>query len=269
MKHRSWDEVGGEWSDVDPNWKPDGEEDDSEVTLTIESGIPGISMMEAGRFNGGRHVYLEYKANNRASARFEKAFGIAERVYDSGHSEQELAELVTRCGDLAYLRKRKKEYDAECKKADAEYETQKDAEETRWHASEWYDMDKLVKAALAAGWKRNTECRQRLKVQNLYYDIQPDDPATNCRLRLELHIDDSRSIHTDLWLHESVCTVNDACGGSNFGGWGMTQQNPYVQGIDFIDRWMGIPTPQQAAASLKQILTWNDHMKRGCRGYTL
>ena len=126
---------------------PDSEEDVSEVTMEIESGILGIRHMEVGRFNGGRHVYLEYKANNKASAKFEKAFHIAMRVYNSGSSEQELADIVAKCRDLSYLRKREKEYNAECREANTEYEIRVSRELDRWHSNEWYNVAKLLQAA--------------------------------------------------------------------------------------------------------------------------
>lgn len=267
---RVWDEVGCEFFDFEPDWI--GGEDDSCPT-TVDLDCPAGLDIILGRFNGNRHVYLEVEGADEAIAAFEEAFAIVLEIYDVSLDEDAIAEIIPKCGadNLTYLRQRKLEYDEESEKAGEESDAKQQEEQTRWQNSEWHDLEKIAQAARDAGWQEITDndyYGQNHKRFAFYHDIRRN--ADGNILRLELAIDDSRDIQEDLWLHESTSILYDENGSTGcFGGWNMSPSQQYVQNIDFVDRWLGIPTPLQAVAALKQVTTWNTYLEMCCAGFEL
>lgn len=272
---RVWDEVGCEFYDYDPDCFEDrDDEDDSEYLEELF--CDGVDPIHIGYFNGGRHVFFEVSGTAEAVRAFEEAFELSFQIYDVGLNHGEIAEIIPKCGAdrLLYLRQRKEEYDEESAKAKAESDKEQQQERSRWHGSEWCNLEKIAQAARDAGWKEKPEDHHYGKEQKrygFYHDIGPNEAGTI--LRLELDADDSREFVPDFWLHDSTELVYKGGSTSCFGGWNMLPKQQYVTNIEFIDRWLGIPTPQQAVTALKQILAWEDflgsHMREYCAGFDL
>ena len=265
---RVWDEVGCEFHDFDWDWEGDSRPIDTDFALA------GLDIV-LGRFNGGRHLYLEVEGIDSVVAAFEEAFDIAMHVYGSLDQEAIIG-VISKCSadNLLYLRQRQLEYDEEQERESEELEREQQRERTRWQDSTWHDLEKLAQAARDAGWQEVSPGDYygiAHKRYAFYHEIGPNNEGTT--LRLELGIDDSREICDELWLHESTLRTHGAGHLSCFGGWNMSPSQQYVQNIEFIDRWLGIPTPAQAIEALRQVITWNTslgrHMACGCAGFEL
>lgn len=270
MKKRVWDEIGCEFYDFDPNWAEDNDEEDDSVHLA-ELFCDDIDQIDIGLMNGGRHVFFEVTGADEAVAAFEEAFELIFQIHDVGLNHNDIAEIIPKCtaDRLPYLRQRKEEFDEESEKASEEFDKEQQKELGRWQNNEWHDLEKLAQAARDAGWQEVTDhdFGQEQKRYSFYHDIGPNDQGNI--LRLELDVDDSRRLHHDLWLHESTSIIYKGGSTSCFGGWSMQPAQQYVEDIEFIDRWLGIPSPEQAVAALRHVLTWNDHMQISCEDYKL
>ena len=251
---RVWCEVGCEWSTPSAPLT-----DDSEPRLLFE--LPNL-VVTIGRFNGGRHVYAETKGTQEAADAFEEAFGICQHIYDLQWLDDECRKYIPQCTaeNLPYLRRRLEEYEAECEAADAEYRAAERKRNSRWEESEWHDFDKLVRAARDAGWSEKETDEPR---EARFYHIAGERDGRKLILRLDIstHKQEDRWNHGLIWLHDGVEERYANGGGGHFNGWNQLPGRAYIHDIDFIDRWLCIPTPAQALASFKQVISF-----RGANG---
>ena len=258
MKHRVWDEVCCEFNDGDTNYECD---DKPEKDITL-----GDLQILLGYFNGGRHVYLEVKGPNKAVKDFEEAFLIVYNVYEPDLTVDGIAKELHRCTPekLDYLKMRETEYNQKTEQAEKSQTERQAEEKARWTTNEWYDLGKLVQAALDAGWEDDSPS------MHAYYKFvhYVDHPTNENKLKLTLTIDGSMSIVDTIWVCDSVGNTWPG-GGTTFAAWNMRQDKPYVQNLELIERWLGIPTPQQAVAALKQVEGWNQHVRNSTQEYNL
>jgi len=220
-----------------------------------------IDRVVYGRFNGGRHEYVEVEGMDQAVAEFEEAFLLISYIYDLSTPD-----VIAGCaaGDLDYLRKRKIEFDEERERSEIDAEQQKERE--RWRASEWCNLEKLAQAARDAGWlefepdhyfgKKHKRC-------GFYYDVGTVGGRT---LRLSIYMDDSHEYAPVLRLDSSCEIIHTSGCICSFGDWNQSSTR-YVSDMGFIDRWLGIPTPERAVQALKLILTCDNHSGRHMQSY--
>jgi len=248
MKHRTWDEVCCEFNNVSPN--PEG--DDSTPKRTKKLNDLKIVL---GYFNDGRHIYLEVKGPDDSVDAFEKAFTMAIQIYEPEWNVDGFIALLHHCtpDNLEYLKKRFSEHEAEANRDQEEETKQRATQAQRWQSSPWHNVDLLVQAARDAGWK------EEFRDNRYNFTHIAAQNAAGDKLQLELAIDDNRRIRNDLLVSDSASLLYANGCASSFGGWNATQEEPYVWDLDLIERWVGIPTPQQAVAALKQIATWSAH----------
>ena len=256
MKHRTWDEVCGEFNNVSHN--QEGDDSEPERTETLND-----LQIVLGYFNGGHHIYLEVKGPDDSVDAFEEAFTMAIQIYEPKWNVDGFAAMLHHCtaDNLDYLKKRFSEYEAEENQNQEEATKRIAARAQRWQNSRWHNLDLLVQAARNAGWEEefrdNCYNFTHIAAQN----------ADGDKLQLELTIDDSRRIRKDLWVSDSTSLLYANGCASSFCGWNATKEEPYVWDLDLIERWAGIPTPQQAIAALKQIATWDEHYARSLSAF--